>query len=191
LLINPKKGGVMKRIYAIIWGVIFMFSMAGQAGAVAVGGGTQYLFTGQITSVLGTGDGLPDIHQGITITVNLDGAGLLQSWGYTIGSGIPVFYNSIALNGYTNTVIPGSDSFSLTSNSNDGSSAYTLWYGVGKDYLRYFFSGDESLYTWRATLEHMERREAASTPIPAAAWLLGSGLLGLIGIGKRSYFGNA
>jgi hypothetical protein len=30
-----------------------------------------------------------------------------------------------------------------------------------------------------------------TTPIPAAAWLLGSGLLGLIGIGKRGYFGNA
>jgi hypothetical protein len=39
--------------------------------------------------------------------------------------------------------------------------------------------------------DHVGAKAPTTTPIPAAAWLLGSGLLGLIGIGKRGYFGNA
>jgi hypothetical protein len=67
-----------------------------------------------------------------------------------------------------------------------GNGTNGLWNNV-----RLNFGGLEYLIATPEGHDYVADHNPASTPIPAAAWLLGSGLLGLIGIGKRGYFGNA
>lgn len=57
-----------------------------------------------------------------------------------------------------------------------------------------YVGGDLSAATWTVDLAtntlNYNVAEVSSIPIPAAAWLLGSALLGLVGVGRRSAKGN-
>ncbi len=70
-----------------------------------------------------------------------------------------------------------------------GTSSWTKTYDVvGYDpagiYFTAFLSGPSSATTWTLTSATLSDSKPATTPIPAAGLLLGSGLLGLFGIGK-------
>jgi hypothetical protein len=97
-------------------------------------------------------------------------------------------------------------SFWLANDLNDSSNLFqVLWNGqaqsispalnptLASDYTQYMFtataSGVSSTLAFNfqqdTSIYHLDDVSATPTPIPAAAWLLGSGLMGLVGIRRR------
>jgi hypothetical protein len=175
----------MKSLKIFAMAAIMVVCMTSWAGAVSLAG--EYVFSGNISNALGI-DGMSGGNE-IQITVNLNNLGQLSSWGYKAGS-VNVFYDSSALSAYTNSVTTGTNLFTLSSNS--GLISYYLNFGTGGNYLREFSFANGQYSGFFANLNTMEFHQPANTPIPPAAWLLGSGLLGLIGIGgRRNYLNRA
>ena len=91
--------------------------------------------------------------------------------------------------GYGFTMLGDSIAVKEFSQVDDQTNHYLEW-KVGNDQITdslFYFMGATTDATGLTTSGHLyDQTEIAATPIPAAAWLLGSGIIGLIGIKRRN-----
>lgn len=114
----------------------------------------------------------------------------LESW--TVNTnGLALYPSSnpslTSLNSVTNTTLVAGKNYWLIASAG-GTSYNTLWYfnnisGLGVHYS-YHKDDDDTLYIENYTQGAFEVKGNA-TPIPAALWLFGTGLLGLMGIRRK------
>lgn len=69
--------------------------------------------------------------------------------------------------------------WSDTESDSTGNNAYTFYFGEGSQY------GTAKGYGWSGLAIAVRSGQIATVPVPAAAWFLTSGLLGLIGVARR------
>lgn len=166
------------------------FSRTG--GTVAgTGGDYTYVFQFELDADLGTGDGLAEI-------AKLDFSAFMLGTGDTGTSG---FFAPGPTGG---GALGGADpSFSITGSSSEtatftfgtavaeGSTSAAFWFthanldvsAAGTDFV--YTIGDRLTFSAQTTVASSVQADIQVVPVPAAVWLFGSGLLGLVGIARR------
>jgi xanthosine utilization system XapX-like protein len=88
---------------------------------------------------------------------------------------------------FDNQLFPGSDPVldgnGLVFKASDGSSYLNIWGNGPSNYTVFYLSA--SVYGGGTPTGNVTLTPVTPTPIPAAFWLLGSGLVGLVGIRRR------
>lgn len=175
----------------VVWGVI--------AGAYApTGTDTQgnnlVITTGTDTSIVGVGDGALDTLTGQKLaldytTLNTNYAttkdafaaapgtpkGVFGTTQSKAGTGLTLYGNAVAQGQAIDSASSAVSLYGLASNGTNAGTAIAFNLG--------------SIYFDGTTLSFSGNQQ--SVPLPAAAWLFGSGLLGLVGIGRRRMNGVA
>lgn len=160
----------------ISWGQAsadYSFSFMSYGGAYGVNATllTPSNGNGPLTVSGGTGTGTGSANSGVIYSLSLLPAGNISAFGGDVLTS-------------DNLLTPGS-TIVLTNNglvfkSNSNPIWINIW-GNASDYT-YFQSGPTS---WYANVNGPATLTASPVPIPAAVWLLGTGLVGLFGIRRR------
>lgn len=155
------------------------FTMLSAAGAVV---GTDPALTGTMQMDMGSGSGSAAINPSTTffgytwtahnITLTATGPGTVQAnmlfdWGTTANITVSVDFAMAPI---------GPMTFSITTLDGDADGI------AGNAMNNGPFSGFNATFGGTATVTSVD---AGTIPVPAAAWLLGSGLLGLVGVARR------
>lgn len=96
-----------------------------------------------------------------------------------------------SLTSVTNTTLVAGKNYWLVAASSGGTTSNTLWYwnntsGMGVHYTYHNDDGDTYyLANWTQGAFEVTGNATNATPIPAAVWFFGTGLLGLIGIRRK------
>jgi hypothetical protein len=110
----------------------------------------------------------------------------VQPWNITPDDGVTTETAYDFFTTGTDTAVKGKSSVSLTGSALQDAGADT-WAGVlvsaGNINGQYWTGFDNTLYTEQFNITITA--DASVVPIPAAAWLFGSGLLGLVGVARR------
>ena len=136
-----------------------------------------------------TGWRLPDTAQPDTSCSLLDGNVQYQGYGCTGSEMGNLFYNVLGGLAGTSIVTTHNANYDLFSNIQTGfywsateyapntTSAWTLLMNFG---FQIYYNKSNDYYAWA-----VQSGDVGVVPVPAAAWLFGSGLLGLIGVARR------
>jgi len=98
-----------------------------------------------------------------------------------------LFFNELGGTAYTSisahhsvsyALFPGLQDQQYWSSTESGSSAYLFYFNLG--YSNELNKGSGGIHAWA-----VRTGDVAAVPVPTAAWLLGSGLLGLMGLVRR------
>ncbi|MDH5512086.1 MAG: VPLPA-CTERM sorting domain-containing protein [Gammaproteobacteria bacterium] len=177
------------RIRSLAAGLLAIFGFVSQASAVSIQyeltplGGSQYryIYTVSNDGSLGTGIAIglfdvmfdPALYQESTLAISTP-APLASGWDQLLlasAPGVPAAYDALALAGGI------ADGTSL-----GGFAVDFTWLGAGTPGSQAFAIYDPASF---ALLEEGATRNLAPVPLPAAAWLLGSGLVALLGFCRR------
>lgn len=160
--------------------MVAIFGLLLGLSGVAHGALTTYDFKGTV-------DGATDwknVGKTFETIIYADATNSLLSWEYLIGGKVIESFgpDSVTLNSSSIKTTPF---FSFISEKGDPSSDY-IHYSLVYDpahnntsFLKF------AITDATGTLNYITAGKLTSTPIPAAAWLLGSGLLGLLGLKRR------
>ncbi len=125
------------------------------------------------------------VAQTLTVGAGQVGAHMLFNWSTSADIDVVVLWNMNNSWTGTGTASP----FNLGAPNVAGNSASTVWNGVSVDADGDTFSGakmvDGPFVGQSANFSVNGITAPATIPVPAAAWLLGSGLLGLVGVARR------
>ena len=192
-----------KRLYAnLALAVSMVFGYIGTSGAGTCST-SDVIIGGNIATSCGVGstnnDNTPDPGDG-TWSVNDDFAGGRNDWAIYereegVAGGLPNFHdgNTSAINLVSSIISDDQTSGTMTLNVFDPT-LITLKDGAGTFYNWYYFSpiaeGTNVSGLWDASVifggSAVSNVTAYSVvPVPAAVWLFGSGLLGLVGVARR------
>ena len=163
------------------------FSRTGESVA-ATGGDYTYVFQFELDADLGTGDGLAEIDR-------IDfSAFMLGSTDY----GTPAFGQGptdggVLTPGGADPVYSATSTtarFAFSSAVAEGSTSVAFWFtqpnlDVTAGGSEIFALGDRLTFTAETTATSSVQADIQVVPVPAAAWLFGSGLLGLVGMARR------
>jgi hypothetical protein len=173
-LVNGRRRN-MKKFIVLFFVAAFCFGLAGTASAITirVPVSTGTAITGNDNGSVSSIDGNEVVYIGgsgqINSEVVVDGSGTSGTWEYT-GSDYTVEY--IAIKAGKFTVYYATDGNSGEWNTED------IW--VGRKKPHHPNLSHISLYGSTLSAER-----TIPVPIPAAAWLLGTGLVGIIGIRRK------
>jgi hypothetical protein len=158
----------MKKILVLFIMAAFCFGLSGTAGAIPIQGsvstGIVYIGNdnGSVTSIDGNdvvyigGSG----HNNSEVVVN--GSGTSGTWEYT-GSDYNVEYIAIKAGPYT--------VYYATDGNSGEWNTFDIWVGRKKPH--------------NPNLSHISLYGSEPVPVPAAVWLLGTGLVGLVGARRK------
>jgi hypothetical protein len=125
-------------------------------------------------------------NQTLTVGAGQVGAHMLFNWSTTVDIDVIVLWKMNDSWAGTGTTSP----FNLNTPNLAGNSASTVWSGVSIDADGDTFSGAKMVdgpFAGQSANFSVNGivAQPATIPVPAAAWLLGSGLLGLVGVARR------
>lgn len=153
-------------------------SLVGMNGTVGATGAISFDPTGRLGAV----SGFPTLVNERWNVDNFGAANLSNTAYQKFSTGSASTVNSTQTG---NTVINGAAATSIGDVNGDGLTDYkaVLVSGgqVGSDWAGFY--GASYLETWSVRL--VSQAAVTATPIPAAAWLFGSGLVGLVGVARR------
>jgi len=165
----------MKILKLLTAGVVVLFaSMAANASTVltATDGDVNFLFG----NLSGYSLYMFDNHD---VTTNDANANLLVDIPSVVGVSGPQSGDWLAANNHGTLTLTGAPEFVLALSSDGGNTfmadSGATFYGNGNAATVYFNLGDNSLLAV----------DVAPVPVPAAAWLFGTGLIGLVGVARR------
>ena len=110
---------------------------------------------------------------GVTPTLTLTGRQTFNSFN-------GVQFTEVMGDGYTGNT----NNIWLHTSGNTGALAYS-WINQGIVDTAYYHQYDTITDSWPDAMTYLAVRDVSAVPVPAAVWLFGSGLIGLIGIVRR------
>jgi hypothetical protein len=178
----------MKKILITVGMIILLAT--GSASAALV----NYDFSGTISNLgyqMGTGYVPPLFTIGDTFLAHLtfdDVTHAVTSMNYTIGTGGTALTRTLTdLTTYASSATETNGLFAYGTSTSTLTDNWSVQYGPNGNNFSNLLGTDPYSYNFNASITTAVRNgiNVTPTPIPAAAWLLGSGLLGLVGIRRR------